>query len=171
MKRNFIVAALLSSVAFVAAHGAPATQPTTLPAVVVPMQWDSEMARMLHTSTAAQPLLPEPAPPPVDATSGMAAVKPKAPAILLRQEGYYVIGRLARLGTTQDGFRDLVFDADGQALRDPPMRILPNQTLESMEGQTRVSSDPMAFRISGLITMYKNRNYILIDKAVPQPRK
>src|SRR5665213_1493224 len=98
MKRIFIVAALLSCVAFVWADDKPVTQPTTQPAEAIPVQADSEMARMLHTSTTAQPILPEPAPPPVDATSGMAAVKPKAPVILLRPEGYYVIGRLARLG-------------------------------------------------------------------------
>jgi hypothetical protein len=171
MKRIFIVAALLGCVAFVWADDQATTQPTTQPAEVVPMQSDSEMARMLHTSTTAQPLLPEPAPPPVDATSGMAAVKPKAPVILLRPEGYYVIGRMARLGGIQDGFRDLVFDSDGHAMHDPPMRILPNQTLSGMEDVTKGSSDPMAFRISGLITQYKDRNYILIDKAVQEPRK
>ena len=172
MKKPFVLAGILISIAIGFADDAsPTTMPTTQPATVVPMQADSEMARMLQTSTAAQPILPEPTPPPVDATSGMAAVKPKTPAILLRPEGYYVIGRLARLGTIHDGFQDLVFDSDSLAMHDPPMRILPNQTLMSMEDQTKVSSDPMAFRISGLISVYKDRNYILIDKAVPEPRK
>jgi hypothetical protein len=171
MKRIFMVAALLGCVAFVLADDEPTTQPTTQPAEVVPMQSDSEMARMLHTSTTAQPIPPEPAPPPVDATSGMGATKPKAPVILLRPEGYYIIGRLARLGVVHEGFRDLVFDSDGQAMHDPPMRVLPNQIFAAMEDQAKGSSDPMAFRISGLITQYKDRNYILIDKAVQEPRK
>jgi hypothetical protein len=179
MKKSFILITILAGMTVALAADEPATtqpsntpttQPTTQPAEVQIIQSDSEMARMFQTSNAPQPIQPESAPPAVDSTSGMAAVTPKAPPVLLRPEGYYVVGRLGRLGKPVDGFHEFIFDSDGQALRDPPMKILPNQLLDSMEAQTKTSADPMSFRISGYITVYKNRNYILIDKAVPTPR-
>jgi hypothetical protein len=148
----------------------PTTLPTTQPAVQ-PLQSDTILNRMLQPGNAAQPLEPEPAPPSVDATSGQAAINPQAPVLTLKPEGSYIIGRLARFGPMVKGFRELVFDSDGQAMLDPPMLILPDQTLALMENQARLSNDPMAFRISGLVTQYKDRNYILVDKAVPEPRK
>lgn len=165
---------MISSLAVARAKDAPttrpATQPATQPGDTIPIQPDSILGRMLQNADTRQPLGSEPNPPAPDATSGMAPIKQPAPRILLKPEGNYVIGRMARLGKVHDGFRELIFNADGQALRDPPMRILPNQLLSSMEDQTRGSSDPMAFRISGYITQYKDRNYILIDKAVPEAR-
>lgn len=174
MKRAFVGFCVLSfSVGFVRGQATakpPTTLPTTRP-VVQPLSADSILSRMLQPSRTAQPLQPiaEPALP--DATSGFGAVAPKAPVVPLRAEGTYLINRLARLGEKVDGFRQLIFDSDGRAMQDPPMLILPNELLASMEAQTKGSSDPMAFRISGMVTQYGNRNYILIDKAVPEPRK
>lgn len=175
MKRPFLFTALVISILMISLHSRaddattkPATQPVSTPA---PLPADSELARMLQSSNAPGPIAPEPNPPAVDATSGMAAVKPKAPTNTLTPEGIYVLNRVARLGKMDNGFRELVYQSDGEAMQDPPMRILPNQTLKSMEDQAKLSNDPVAFRVSGLITVYKDHNYILIEKAVIEARK
>ncbi|HWB54530.1 MAG TPA: hypothetical protein VG722_10070 [Tepidisphaeraceae bacterium] len=170
MKRIFIFAVVIVCLAAIGRAEKATTLPTTQPAVV-PLQSDSILDRMLQPSSAAQPLEPEPAAAPVDASSGQAAVKPEGPKLPVKAEGSYIIGRLARFGPMVNGFRELVFDSDGQAMLDPPMLILPNQMLASMESEAKTSNDPMAFRVSGMVTQYKDRNYLLIDKAVPEPRK
>ena len=61
---------------------------------------------------------------------------------------------------------DSELEADGQAMKDPPMLILPNLRLMDMEKQVASLSRDLRFKVTGLITEYNGRNYILLDKAV-----
>jgi hypothetical protein len=71
------------------------------------------------------------------------------------------------LSHTPDGQQAIfTFDTDGTTLADPPMIILPNLKLLSMENAVTGQSKDVHFRVSGKITEYKGRNYILLDKAV-----
>jgi hypothetical protein len=105
--------------------------------------------------------------PVVDATSGAGAVAPAAPNVKLVREGTYVVDRVGRLRKSDDGLhQELVFDSDGVAMQDPPMVILQNLTLMQMENATVTSRD-RKFRVTGMVTEYRGRNCILLDKAVP----
>ena len=107
-------------------------------------------------------------PPAADKTSGDAAVKPHAPVVTVMREGTPLVNRLGRLTLTSgpDGSHaEFTFDADGQALRDPPMILLPSLKLMAMEDQVRAVGRDLRFRVSGMVTEYRGRNYLLLEKV------
>ncbi len=73
------------------------------------------------------------------------------------------IGRLTR---TQDGtgweFTPVI---DGKDMLDPPFRVLPNKNLTNMINASIGNNNDIRFRVSGELTEFDNRNYILIEKA------
>ena len=100
-------------------------------------------------------------------TTGTNSVAPDAPVLKLAREGTHLIDRSARLNHSADGNQAiLTFDTDGKALADPPMIILPNLKLAMMESAVLGRAGDLHFRVSGTVTEYKGRNYILLDKAV-----
>ena len=102
-----------------------------------------------------------------DRTSGRVAVAPGAPTVPLVREGTYLIDQLGRLNRSPDGQTDtFTFDADGKAMRDPPMILLQNLKLVTMEQQQAGLTKDVKFRLSGSVTEYGGRNYLLVDKAV-----
>ncbi len=123
---------------------------------------------------APAPAMGEPLPPPVnydvptiDHSSGLAAVAPAAPVLSVIREGTHLINRVGRLSHSPDGHQAIfTFDADGKTMQDPPMVILPNLKLDTMEQDVVNLSKDEHFRVSGTITEYKGRNYIQLDKAV-----
>jgi hypothetical protein len=83
------------------------------------------------------------------------------------REGTHLINRSGRLNHSTDGqTATFTFDTDGKNMADPPMIILPNLKLQSMEAALAGRASDVHFRISGTVTEYKGRNYILLDKAV-----
>jgi hypothetical protein len=103
----------------------------------------------------------------IDKSTGQAAVAPGAPAMPVVREGTHLIEKSGRLSHSPDGQQAIfTFDADGTAMQDPPMLILPNLKLQAMESAVQVKASDVHFRISGTVTEYKGRNYILLDKAV-----
>lgn len=118
-------------------------------------------ARQLPVATAG---------PMTDATSGKATVAPGAATLNVMREGTFIINRVGRLTRSADGQQaEFAFDADGKAMRDPPVVILPNLKLMQMENAAAGSSRDLRFRVSGMVTEYKGRNYALLDKVVVVP--
>ena len=83
----------------------------------------------------------------------------------LLPEGYYIADRRGRL-IRGNVFWVFVFESDGKALADPPVKVLPNRWLEKMESDVVASSDPIIFRISGEITCYHGENFLLPRKVL-----
>ena len=107
-------------------------------------------------------------PPAIDKTSGDAATKPHAPVVTVMREGTPLVNRVGRLTLVSgpEGNRaEFTFDADGQALRDPPLIILPNLRLMAMEDAVRAATRDLRFRVSGVVTEYRGRNYLLLEKV------
>jgi hypothetical protein len=105
----------------------------------------------------------------VDNTSGAAAVAPNAPTMPLLREGTFLVDRTGRLGRSVDGLPEYRFDSDGRALRDPPVLILANTKLMQMEEENKRSNRDLRFRITGVLTEYRGRNGVLIEKVVVIP--
>jgi hypothetical protein len=82
------------------------------------------------------------------------------------REGTHLTDQSGRLSHTASGQAIFTFDTDGKTVKDPPMYLLPNQKLEMMEGTVLGTAKDSHFRISGAVTEYKGKNYILLDKAV-----
>jgi hypothetical protein len=141
---------------------------TTQPAGSVPPAKDvlNEMLKP-NGASSARPLQPIQNGPAVDARSGAGSVAPGAPAVSLLREGSYVVdrvGRLSRLPDTQQW--EFAFESDGQALKDPPMVVLPNLKLMLMEDQLKETRRDLKFRITGQVTEYRGRNHVLLEKVV-----
>lgn len=163
--------ARLLSLLILAAASSAAAQ-TTRPATSIASGSDQMMNQMLTpgSSQTGQPLPPPSPQPMVDSTSGTGAVAPGGTPARTLREGSYVINRVGRLvrvqGTEQ---MQIVFDADSATMKDAPMLVLPNLKLMSMQNVIAGNSKDVRFRVSGLVTEFKNRNYILLDKAVVVP--
>ncbi|QOV89840.1 hypothetical protein [Humisphaera borealis] len=192
MRTRHLLACTVSFAASVAilaplhAADTPATPATTRPATSRPattqpvkpdpktMSSDQMLGQMLRPATPSQPkpLQPLVDVPTTDKTSGAGAVKPNAPAVATLREGTYIIDRVGRLEKTPDGSQSqFVFEADGKSLREPPLVIVPNLKLMMMETAVTGATRDLKFRVSGMITEYKGRNYVLLEKVfvVPDP--
>jgi hypothetical protein len=115
---------------------------------------------------AAQPLKPIPdLPPETDATSGTNAVMPNATTQPVMREGTLLLDRVGRLTPSADGkSSELTLEADGMLLSDPPLILLPNRRLMQLEDQVQATSSDPRVRVSGEITEYRGRNYLLLQR-------
>ncbi len=149
----------------------PADAPAIPPAS--PENADQLLSRMLQPASGngnPSPLQPIAHPPAADATSGSGAVAPGAPTVTVMREGSFIVDRTGRLTRSADGQQmEFTFDADGVALKDPPLVILPNLKLMTMENAVSSSNKDLRFRVTGMVTEYRGRNYLLLDKAVVIP--
>ena len=99
-----------------------------------------------------------------DAAPGVA---PDAPRVELLREGTFLVDRVGRLDRGGDAaLPELLLDADGRGLRDPPLRVLPNLKLMEMEKALDASGSDLQFRVTGELTEYRGRNYILLQKVI-----
>jgi hypothetical protein len=165
MKIAFCLLVISCVAAGVFAQSAPpATQPAEAPAADL-------LNRMLKPpGEAPAPLQPVVFPPPVNNVTGGAAVAPNATTMPLVREGTFVTDRTGRLTKSADGsHEEFTFDADGQAMQDPPMIILPNLKLELMEQAVNSSNRDLKFRVTGMVTEYQDRNYLLMERVVVIP--
>jgi hypothetical protein len=140
---------------------APASRPASQPSP------DDVLGNMLkpRRTSGERELVPS-EPPAVDKKSGPGSVAPNAPALTVLREGTPIVNRLGRLNLGADGApSEFVFESDGQALRDPPLLLLPNLKLMIMEDVARGNTREPRFRVSGVVTEYRGRNYLLLDKV------
>ena len=87
----------------------------------------------------------------------------------LLPEGHYLSDRRGRLLRQGDQLV-FVFESDGKALADPPITLLPNRWLEKMESDVTASAESMIFHVSGEVTTYRGRNYLLLRKVLIERR-
>jgi hypothetical protein len=151
---------------------ASTSRPTTRSAK--DMSPEEMLSQMLKPQSPGQrPLSPLPAVKTgvVDKRSGAGAVAPAAPSVNVLREGTILIDRLGRLTKSADGNQtEFAFESDGTALQDPPVVILPNLKLMQLEDAVNANTTrELRFRVSGTVTEYRGRNYILLDKAVVVP--
>ena len=158
---------IVAGAAFVLAPfvGAQATRPAA------PLPADQMLNHMLQPpgNTGAKPVRPATSPA-MDASTGSAAVAPGAPALNVMREGTFLVDRTGRLTRGSDGQSwEFTFEADGRAMRDPPVVILPNLKLMAMEQAFKSSNRDLRFRITGMVTEYNGRNYVLLEMVLVVP--
>ena len=150
------------------------TQPTTRPASVPSrsLTADEMLSQMLRpppTGTGERVLQPSADPPLPDKTGGRGAVIPNAPAVTVMREGTFLVDRTGRLTRRADGTAEFSFESDGRALRDPPVLLVPSLKLVAMEEAVKAADKDLRFRISGMVTEYRGRNYVLLEKVLVVP--
>ena len=99
-------------------------------------------------------------PPPSIVPTARTAVRQK-----LLPEGHYLADRRGRLVSIGDNWM-FVFEADGKALADPPIKLMPNRWLEKMESDVAASHETVVFRVSGEVTAYRGQNFLLLRKVL-----
>jgi len=88
-----------------------------------------------------------------------------APEQPLRPEGSMLVdraGRLVREGT----WWTFVFESNRTRTDERPLRLLPNQMLETMEIASAGGTRSVIFVVSGEITEYHGMNYLLLRKVL-----
>jgi hypothetical protein len=146
----------------------PATRPSDATTTVAPSESaGSLLDRMLPPGApTARPVAPATAATPTTRPG----VAPGTPAHSVLREGTLLVDRTGRLARSADGSNiEFVFDSDGTALKDPPVIILPNLKLLAMEQAVAGVNRDLRFRITGMVTEYRGRNYVLLDKVVVVP--
>ncbi|MBV8780896.1 MAG: hypothetical protein JO353_05805 [Phycisphaerae bacterium] len=148
-----------------AAAQSPATAPSNSP--------DASASDMLDRMLKPAGQAPAPLQPityPAQTNQATAAVAPGATTQPTVREGTFVVDRTGRLSKSADGQQVIfTFDSDGRAMQDPPLIILPNLKLEVMEQAVAGSNRDLRFRVTGMLTEYRNHNYLLLDKVVVIP--
>jgi hypothetical protein len=150
----------------------PATQPATKPVDPRSVSSDQLLGQMLRPPPTGQPkpLQPVPEPPGGERLVGPPAVKPNAPSVGTLREGTLLVDRPGRLVKSADGAQaQYVFEADGKAMKDPPMTILPNIQLMAMENAVSGANRDLRFRVTGTVTEYRGKNYLLLMKVQVAP--
>jgi hypothetical protein len=154
------------------------TKPSTRSAIPASMPANEVLNQMLQSpsgrggaaSSSIKPIRPSNSPPPVDSTSGAAAIAPGAQQLTVLREGTFLVDRTGRLTRGSDGQScEFTFEADARSMKDPPVVILPNLKLMAMEQAVKSSNRDLRFRITGMVTEYNGRNYVLLEKVVVVP--
>ena len=170
--KTFTILAVLLAASYAAGDDTrPTTQPTTQPSNRS-LSAEQVLSRMLRPSggAATRPLQAPGDSLTADKTSGSGAVAPNAPVVNVMREGSYIVDRVGRLTRSADGSQpELTFDSDGKSLRDPPVFILPNLKLMAMETAVGIANRDLKFRVTGVVTEYHGRNYVLLEKVVVVP--
>jgi hypothetical protein len=175
MRSMLLILAMATSV--LAQTTRPAAAPATRPA----QRSAEEMLRQMlqPAGQGAQPLKPIPdIAPQTDATSGANAVAPAAATQPLEAEGTLLLDRMGRVSRGADSkWLEFHFDSDGRSMSDPPLLLLPNRQLMRLEDLLNATQSDLSIRVlSGEITEYRGRNYLLIHRwsqvaDVSQPLK
>jgi hypothetical protein len=149
------------------------TSPTTRSTISATMPASDVLEQMLKPPADAptRPIRPQgTGAAPNDSTSGAAAVGPGAPQLTVMREGSFLVDRTGRLTRSADGQNwEFTFESDGRTMKDPPVVILPNLKLMTMEQAVKSANRDLRFRITGMVTEYNGRNYVLLEKVVVPP--
>lgn len=151
----------------------PDMQAATAPATSVSDEADTALDDLfaedpMNDPSAGTALRAEPIAPSYDLTSGSGAVDPKAPPVRVMREGTFLVDRVGRVEQSMDGSLPVfVFESDGDALQDPPVLLIPNLKLMALEDALDAAQgDSLRFRITGELTEYRGRNYVLLQKVI-----
>ena len=84
-------------------------------------------------------------------------------------EGFQLVSRLGRIVQEGQGWV-FVFESDHPDHAEPPVKLLPNQKLESMVRETRAAVNSPVFILSGEVFVYFGENYLLPRLALRKPQ-
>ncbi|HWE02087.1 MAG TPA: hypothetical protein VG326_06715 [Tepidisphaeraceae bacterium] len=169
MRNKFVLSFILAFFVAVTMRSAPAAPPTTQPSTTTasaPPSAEQLMNQMLKAPPPApKPLQPKIDTPAFNRTTGVGGVV-KTPVIALRREGTFIFDRVGRLTHNADGSQaEFTFQADAKTLADPPVIILPNTKLMAMEDIVKATNRDVLFRVTGMLTEFRGRNYLLLEKV------
>lgn len=149
----------------------PASQPVTPAAQTRPAEDPEAAAERLIEELLAGPggiglqPLTAASQPSTESSQGAAPAELMQP---MAAPGAMLVDRVGRLvKDPKSEWWLFVFESERNILREPPLRILPNRWLETMEEVSAGGTRPgVKFRVSGELTEYRGTRYILLRKAL-----
>ncbi len=168
------VAPVLVAVGQISIEPPPETKPESKPATEVAPATKSSastlptaenvLENLLHDKPAVSAVAPRTTTGPmVPALVATAAGEPKSKLMRERDTVEKRIGRLVKDDATSNWV--FVFDADGRDMYDAPLTIVPSMMLEAMEGLSEKGTKPVKFKVSGEVTQYRGKNFLVIRYA------
>jgi hypothetical protein len=92
------------------------------------------------------------------------------PSTPILREGSYLANRIGRLGHASDGQQPIfIFDPGNSPRGEPTICLLPNLNLMLMENAVASDSHDIHFKITGMVTEYRGKNYVLLQKVLVVP--
>lgn len=86
---------------------------------------------------------------------------PPVPSDQLIREGTSLTSRRGRMVRQPNGDWALMFDADAAGKSEPALLLLPCLNLQTMERTAERGGEAATMSVSGIVTTYKSRNYLL----------
>ncbi len=133
---------------------------------------ESVIESLLEDRPLKSVVIPEPSPavtPEVKVEGGDVKITPIEPATTGRSTSYanesFVIDRPGRVLPDGDGW-SFAFENRGNHPSDKPLRLLPNRLLETALAQSAGGSRGVVFLVTGEVTVYKGRSYMLLRKVI-----
>ena len=83
----------------------------------------------------------------------------------LLPDGCMIFDRAGRIAQEGDDWL-FIFESDNESYAEPPMQLLPNQTLERMVRESQGGLASVVFIVSGEITEFRGENYLLPRKVL-----
>jgi hypothetical protein len=155
------------------------TSASTRPASTQQASPDAVLDRLLGPSdTGAKPIAPQPRPSSSNNQPRLSPdAAPSAPAVTagvgsgttatVQREGTFVVDRMGRLSKSGDGRNwEFTFESDGVTMSDPPVVLIPNLKLMAMEDAVAAANLDLRFRVTGMLTEYRGRNHLMLEKVV-----
>lgn len=135
--------------------------PTTMPS-------QTELIRALREERQVN--VPIPPTTPADAPGGEVSGTTLTPgetslSAQLLPEGTFVVDRPGRL-VREDEWWTFVFESADGSVRERPLLLLPNQQVELMEQTSASGTRSVVFIVSGEVTSYHGRNYLMVRKVL-----
>jgi hypothetical protein len=81
------------------------------------------------------------------------------------KQDYVLVGRTALLDKHADGKPVVVLDAIGRNIQQVLFRVLPCRALERAQYVQSLETEPVRFKIAGILTQYKGEYYLFLQKA------
>jgi hypothetical protein len=79
---------------------------------------------------------------------------------------YVLADRTGFLIKQHKGLPMFAFDALGRNIQQRSLQLLPCEVLHRAERRQFVEADPLRFKVAGLVTKYKGRDYLLLERAL-----
>lgn len=166
MKRLAMIATAVLAAATLSAQVPPAaaTQPTDPEKYV-----DSLLRAKPGTARPLQPVTAE------EATAEPVRRKKSTPSstqnVPVKRDGDIASERIGYLQRTPDDSAwQYSFESADLGMTDPPMHLVPNSRLATMEQAQETAGAPVRFKVTGLITSYRGKNYLLVENVREWPK-
>lgn len=133
------------------------------------MPTQGELLRALREDRRASIPIPPTTPPDMPGmeapSNSIQPARPPDETSALLPEGSFIVDRPGRLIREEDWWTFVYESSDGK-MQQAPLRLLPSRQVELMEQSSAAGTRSIVFLVSGEVTTFHGRNYLLVRKVL-----